>query len=376
MVNPNVATMALSVSCNFVGSCIAPVGVNGAGTEVLYTRDGGKSFTTVPTVFEMMFLGSAQCGDNAVLASPMLLSYNNAAQNRSYNFVNANVSSKIFMSQDVQCNDERTFFAVGQPIQTNQSIVIGGVAVSHDGGANFQYVPSTTLMTQARYGAFPTNRIWYVSAGNWPSSAAERAEDQHLLATSGVQTIRRSQRLSTVQHGSSIKHVVEFEPKQGDDPYVAQIVKTTDGGATWKSVFFQNNSFYFNQIACNDERNCVAVGEAGKDSPTPGARVWTTSDGGESWENTYYSADPHNSLMAAFAVGGSEYWVGGGELSQTNFTGTAYHSTDNGRTWQIQQIPDVYFDDINCVGTWDTSIWCAAVALTRQGSSAFLSHSS
>jgi hypothetical protein len=48
----------------------------------------------------------------------------------------------------------------------------------------------------------------------------------------------------------------------GDGSWKAQIVKTTDGGKTWKSVFFQNNTFYFNQIACGSELSCVAIGEA------------------------------------------------------------------------------------------------------------------
>ena len=60
VVNMDLATIALDVSCNLAGSCIAPVVINGAGSAVLYTRDGGKSWTKEPSAFEMMYLGGTR----------------------------------------------------------------------------------------------------------------------------------------------------------------------------------------------------------------------------------------------------------------------------------------------------------------------------
>jgi photosystem II stability/assembly factor-like uncharacterized protein len=65
-------------------------------------------------------------------------------------------------------------------------------------------------------------------------------------------------------------------------------------------------------------------------------RIWTTADGGATWQQSYSTTNGADSLMAAFAVSATEYWVGGGNLQ--TFTGAAYHSTDAGKTWTIQNV--------------------------------------
>jgi hypothetical protein len=44
-----------------------------------------------------------------------------------------------------------------------------GAAISVDGGATFKAYDAK-LTCDARYGAFPTDDIWYVAAGDWPSN--------------------------------------------------------------------------------------------------------------------------------------------------------------------------------------------------------------
>jgi len=59
------------------------------------------------------------------------------------------------------------------------------------------------------------------------------------------------------------------------------IIKTTDGGRTWKLNYLQANApmFGLQDIACKDEMNCIAVGGTGK--------VLRTTDGGETWTQEY-----------------------------------------------------------------------------------------
>ena len=48
-----------------------------------------------------------------------------------------------------------------------------GVGFSVDGGATFKAFDAN-LTTIDRYGAFPTDTTWYVSAGNWPGGGSVR----------------------------------------------------------------------------------------------------------------------------------------------------------------------------------------------------------
>ena len=59
------------------------------------------------------------------------------------------------------------------------------------------------------------------------------------------------------------------------------IMKTTDGGRTWKLNYLQDNTpmMGLRDISCKDEMNCVAVGNWGK--------VLRTTDGGETWVQEY-----------------------------------------------------------------------------------------
>jgi hypothetical protein len=344
VVQQQLATIAADVACSAPGVCLCPVGVNGAGTKILYTTDGGKSFTSEPSVSELMYLGGAICGDSAALSTLLWLEYNQAFANDTFNFVNAKCPGG-FQSQNVECSDSNTFFATGLSLPAGATN--GGVAVSRDAGATFSFVPAAALLTQARYGAFPSGNTWYVSAGNWPSSQTERDEDA-FFAAQGMQFRRLNSRISTLQDGKSIKRMLRTEPRTLGATgafYAAQIAKTTDGGKSWKSVFFQNNTFYFNQIACGSEQSCVAVGEADSDSPAPGVRIWTTADGGHSWQNTFSDSDSAKSMMACFAVSETEYWAGGGSLS-SSIQGIAYHSIDGGMTWTTETVPGVYFNNI------------------------------
>lgn len=68
-------------------------------------------------------------------------------------------------------------------------------------------------------------------------------------------------------------------------------LQTTDGGATFKTVFGVNGTIYFNGIDCTSETHCCAVGES-DDAPAAGAYVYCTFDG-RTWNQTF--AAPYQS---------------------------------------------------------------------------------
>jgi len=143
-----------------------------------------------------------------------------------------------------------------------------------------------------------------------------------------------------------------------DDPptnnsYNAELLKSTDGGKTWESLFFDEGNFYFNDIDCFDETHCVAVGEgfAHDGSGAPGARVYTIKDGKTVTLSHMENATGAESLMAAKMISQTEHWAGGtsktGGLLAPAFL---LHSTDAGSSYKNenngimgQMITDVDF---------------------------------
>ena len=95
--------------------------------------------------------------------------------------------------------------------------VEGGVAVSTNAGANFSsaFVNVAELQTFARYGAFPSANVWYLAAGQWPTAAADRADDARRTAQ-GLQVQRRSPRIVAVHDPRTgvAKNEIRTEPKE------------------------------------------------------------------------------------------------------------------------------------------------------------------
>lgn len=115
----------------------------------------------------------------------------------------------------------------------------------------------------------------------------------------------------------------------------------------WTTVYSKMGEFYFNGIDCADEMNCIAVGEADSGS-APGARIYTTHDGGSTWKRTMFEAGAANSIMAARFVSAKEAWAAGGEFD-SNFAGHFWHSTDGGDTWTLQKTPGVYATSLSFI---------------------------
>lgn len=120
-----------------------------------------------------------------------------------------------------------------------------GVLSSVDSGATWT-LSATTPLPYARYGAFPSDNIWYVSGGTWGADPqAQRTEGSFPL----------SSRFQIV-NGTIVEMPLRPHPKRtnADTPtgWFGYIAKTTDGGKSWSQVFssdFNNDYYYFNEAS-------------------------------------------------------------------------------------------------------------------------------
>ena len=114
------------------------------------------------------------------------------------------------------------------------------------------------------------------------------------------------------------------------------IMSTTDGGATWATVFsFPNSVEKLAAISCPSQSVCTAVGQANGAIGTPGPVVHTT-DGGSTWTSQTLPAGvgPLSGVASAStsvceAVGQTQAATGAVIVA----------TTDGGATWQSQSVP-------------------------------------
>lgn len=274
--------------------------------------------------------------------------------------------------------------AVGDRTKPDAIAVVGefglfkpknGVAISTDGGVSFTTYDAG-LFTDARYGAFPSAKTWYLSAGNWPEANDDKtptkdddpfSNDNNIPAADGApQVYARTPRFELRRNAAG-----GYQPyarlsgrdamvTSNDTVFQTQISMTQDGGATWTTVFKEVGDFYPNGIACQDDANCCFVAEADAGSE-PGSRIYCTSDSGASWNRTFFNAGADNSLLDISVTGtAGEYWAVGGVLSELDASASFYHSTDNGATWTLDSsIKGSYASAVDCVDTahcWSTTL--------------------
>jgi photosystem II stability/assembly factor-like uncharacterized protein len=122
----------------------------------------------------------------------------------------------------------------------------------------------------------------------------------------------------------------------------SRIYKTTDGGATWKLQFTnEDEKAFFDAIACWDAQNCIAMSD-----PVDGHYLLiSTSDGGTNWKPIVSNQMPAaKGGEAAFAASGTclvtqgknnVFLVSGGTDARV------FRSSDRGLTWLVSDTPIV-----------------------------------
>ena len=231
--------------------------------------------TSIPAVG---VLGAAVNSHGAVILTAMT-----AQQYTSVDFGKTyNVSPLYGISQSTSFfgEDNKDIGIVGTFIQGRGNDV-SGVAVSSNNGTTFDVYAAG--VDYPRYGAFPSAKTWFVSAGIWPESASAAADKN---------SRRFNSRMNVHKSGAVFSDV---HTNSGDNGWFASVAKTSDGGATFKEVLRSpdNSTYYFNAISCSSETHCVVVGEGDDSNAKSGSQTvaFTTTNGGDTWVQTLQTDD-------------------------------------------------------------------------------------
>jgi hypothetical protein len=177
---------------------------------------------------------------------------------------------------------ETGFAAVGQYGLIAQK---NGPNLSRSKGEFFFAQNVTGMSAEARYGAFPSDQVFYIAAGDWPGegsdddpppcddppcamprrslfkrsgTAVDPAHYQQAVAPGSTLLRARGARLhllasptgqaqwATVRPG--LTRAANLAAGASNSTWDAQIAKTTDGGKTWSVVFSNVGEYYFNDI--------------------------------------------------------------------------------------------------------------------------------
>lgn len=320
IIDPSISGTATGVA--FTSDLIgyAAGGSNGAGPQIFKSTDAGVTWTTCPAQFGIdLLLLDLDATENTVVVSSVFGELYSDDAGASFSPSVGGGTSQSVRFLGINGDGGKSFGVTGQYGS------VEGVGISSDGGKTFKTFDAK-LSTEARYGAFPSDSVWYVAAGDWPNNSAEK----------------RSR--SVFMRGG--KHFpAQYTPRDAvdgsnDDPgqYQAQITMTKDGGSTFTTVFNDVGNFYFNSIDCQPSNPdwCCAVGEADSDSPQSGARIHCTQDGGSTWNRTFYApgtASEGFSLMEIAYATDLDVWALGGELSSIFPSAWFLYSSDGGVTW-------------------------------------------
>lgn len=306
-------TTLIGVYATQKDSAYAAVLDNSLGAGLLYTGDYGASSEFYGPVgamnMDVAFTADGQTGCVVGFGGIFTGPPNSANYTR--------VPNLHTITQNVDSFSTGGFGATGQFSLGRTSV--NGVAVTVDSGNSWNiYDIGLGEGYSARYGSFPTESTWYVASGMWPAAKLAASKDtKHITKTLSINE----------------KNVPQFTSKgslrSGDDlGYYGGISKTTDGGKTWSKVYDSQGEYYFNQINCFDENNCIAVGE--NDS----GYIVGTQDGGATWKDLYFAEGV--SLVAVEMISATEAWAaGGGENAKRQMVGNYYHTTDAGATWEL-----------------------------------------
>ena len=233
--------------------------------------------------------------------------------------------------------DSDKFALVGVWLNSNVSNSdISGVLYSTDSFSTWQ-ISSPIPIGYPRYGAFPSDKVWYVSSGMWGEDSSVDNRDKTYL-TSRAYTVRND----TSIHFNENKNDYSKPAKKATDPtgWFGAVSKSMDGGKTWVQVLISdiyNDYYYFNGISCINELQCVVVGE-GEDSQGGSLTLaFTTFDGGKTWEQSFKSNE--FSLMSAYFINTDELWLAGTVVkSGRSLYGQFRKSTNGGKSFDLVQV--------------------------------------
>ena len=125
-------------------------------------------------------------------------------------------------------------------------------------------------------------------------------------------------------------------PEQGDDPslWYAVAEKTTDGGATWTTVFLDQGYTLTDVHFVNKNEGWMSgYYNSQFDGPLPYAGwIYHTTNAGNSWERQHFPKEDQVAINEMYMFNRREGWAAGNNAAFTNRS-EFYHTTDGGETW-------------------------------------------
>jgi hypothetical protein len=357
---------------------------NGVGTTVLRSENGGDTWKpTKEEPFALLLLDIAANKENVAVvgALSMMYSVNGAVDfNESIAPFGASQCIRKVGPKDAPIG----FGAVGDwGLFTTDN----GVALSLDEGKTFTAENITTIFADSRYGAFPSDTVFYVAAGDWPGEGADddpcddppcgtplkrspfkrrgelvdpshyvqkvapgsrflesRGSRMHLLQGPGAELGVAGSDFQWAMVKPEARRAANSNLGNATTDWEAQIAKSEDGGKTWKTVFSKVGAYYLNDIECTSVTTCCVVAETGdavNGTEGGGAYVLCTTDGGAHWKEEHINTDTDASIIGIGAISENEFWAVGGHLGVVTIQyAQFYHTLDAGLTWTRQDDPN------------------------------------
>jgi len=274
------------------------------GRELWLTKNGGLNWDRVPCQPTLVWTLAAATGNSFVIGGMDNLQYGSSSGGQ-LNFQNSSlIGMGRFTARDLKARDQSFFAAIGSST-SDTGKAKRGFMISRDGGKTFQYNSVLGLKEDPHAGAYPTAMTWYIAAGG----------------------------LDSARNWSS------------------QIVKTVDGGQTWKTVWFDSSSTAdpAGLIDCepgNTDHCCASFAN----SLLWRVTIRCTDDGGQNWKVTYQNTNPGGPLMTSLRlIDAKNAWAAGGGGSSGAYTGAFWQSVDGGQTWTITRFgsPDTFVNSMS-----------------------------
>jgi photosystem II stability/assembly factor-like uncharacterized protein len=153
-------------------------------------------------------------------------------------------------------------------------------------------------------------------------------------------------RLTSGQVPSAPLLIRFFDAKRGFVAVGAQLLRTSDGGASWKSLKLPDAGSSYLDFRHERQGWLVVPIAGGAGRP---ARLYSTDDAGDSWQTL--PDTPAGAYLIAFR-GTTEMWISTGGPGKPRI----FRSTDGGRSWQGREIPIPEGTGMDSFETWNTFV--------------------
>ena len=208
--------------------CYIPVAANGVGCDILHSADGGVTWAgTTTEPFALLLLDIAATNANVVALGALSLEYsldNAPTFNSSLVPFGAGQCIRSVGAPGSAPGGMNSFAAVGDWGFLSES---NGPAISTDNGAAFSAENITSLTADARYGAFPSAKTWYIAAGDWPGEGSDDSATTTTPTTPGA-----GARRPLFKRPGSAVNPAHYAPGVAPGSTSAAIVSNIDIGAT------------------------------------------------------------------------------------------------------------------------------------------------